>query len=420
MKKKILFILPWLPYPMKSGGHQALFNGIAAIKNDFDIYLTYEANEGEDYRNAEQGFLNNIPQANLLPLINKIKEGKTPLAIRVLAKIKGFISHCLYGYIQRPIIQNDHKLEREWLNNILPKSPEFIEHIYKICSNNQFDIVQVEMPKMISYVLSLPSSVKKVYVHHEIGFVRRNLEIQNNNSVYAEACKKFADYNEVKELNLYDTIITLSLIDADKLKKAGVVVPIRPSFATINTSMDCKIQLSNGKQLSFIGPDNHNPNVVGLTWFLDNCWEKLKNIDNGYNLRIIGKWTENHIKEYMGKYSDISFLGHVPDLDNVIKGTIMIVPITIGSGIRMKILEACSKGVPFVSTTVGAEGLPLESGKHCFITDSSKEFVDDIIKLQNPDIQNKFVINANKMVKENYSIDSLRNNRLAIYNLLWN
>ena len=93
----------------------------------------------------------------------------------------------------------------------------------------------------------------------------------------------------------------------------------------------------------------------------------------------------------------------------------MIVPINIGSGIRMKILEGTSRGIPFISTTVGAEGIPVKDGEHCFITDDPDTFVNDIIKLQDTELQIKFVKAANDMVNECYSVKALRKNRLEIY-----
>ena len=93
----------------------------------------------------------------------------------------------------------------------------------------------------------------------------------------------------------------------------------------------------------------------------------------------------------------------------------MIVPVRIGSGIRMKILEAASVGAPVVSTTIGAEGLPMRNGEHLFIADSPEEFVDSIIKLQDRDIRTRFVRNANEIVKRHYSFDVFKKNRLAIY-----
>ena len=167
--------------------------------------------------------------------------------------------------------------------------------------------------------------------------------------------------------------------------------------------------------LSFVGPDTHSPNFVGITWFLENCWFALREININYRLSIIGNWSQEHITEYTAKYPNVEFLGFVDNLGDSIRGTIMIVPITIGSGIRMKILEACSIGVPFVSTSVGAEGIPVEDGKDCFIADNPKSFVEKLYKLRDVALQKRFVENAHNMILDNYSIEALRKNRLEIY-----
>ena len=136
MKKNILFIIPWIPYPMKSGGHQAIYNGIVAVKNDFNIYLTYEAWEGEEYRNAEQGFLQKIPQAHLLPLVYETKKEETSFKTRVIGKIKKIIRLLLNLPYQQQMIQDEHKIVKNWVYNISPHSPKFYEHIHDICNKN--------------------------------------------------------------------------------------------------------------------------------------------------------------------------------------------------------------------------------------------------------------------------------------------
>ena len=84
----------------------------------------------------------------------------------------------------------------------------------------------------------------------------------------------------------------------------------------------------------------------------------------------------------------------------------------------MKILEASSKGVPFVSTSVGAEGIPVVNSQDCFIANTPDEFIESILKLQNPDLRHQFAENANMMIRKHYSLEALRKNRLEIYEKL--
>ena len=124
------------------------------------------------------------------------------------------------------------------------------------------------------------------------------------------------------------------------------------------------------------------------------------------------------MSELQERYRDVVFPGFVDDLKGAIRGSIMIVPITIGSGIRMKILEAATIGVPFVSTSVGAEGIPVFNGLHCFLTDDPDVFIEDIVKLKDPELQRSFIVNAHDLINDQFSFAGFKKNRMQIYGSL--
>ena len=419
MKKSILFILPFFPYPLVSGGHQALYNGIIAVKDDFDIYIAYRARNDEVYKNAVEAFKKKNPSIKLFPLLSEVH--KTNLLISLLRKVCHYASNPFRKRRYNNSNNESDGLCLAWLRSISPLDKHWLRHISDLTTNREFDIIQVEMPWMVSQILTLPLNSKRVFIHHEIGVTRRSLEIcGKDQSEYMIACRAFADYNEIALLNKYDMVVTLSSVDARKLKEYGVSAPISVSMAVVSTSHQTDYVPSNGKRLVFIGPEEHAPNLIGVVWFLENCWARLKEEYNDYSLDIIGIWSEQKRSEISKKYQDVSFCGYVEDLAETLKNAIMIGPITIGSGVRMKILEASSRGIPFVSTSVGAEGLPVEDAKHCFIADDPDTFIRSIIKLQNKDIQRKFVANTRNMIKDYYTLSSLRRNRIDIYSQLLN
>lgn len=423
-KETILFILPFLPYPLKSGGHQALYNGIRAVKDDFDVFVAYEAEDTDEYRNAENQLKSLLSEVTLLPLLIEVPPPPQPKPYypnRLSWRIKNkFWTKVLVRFKTeeaKPIISVPNVFDW-WVDSLCPANKTFAEHLDKIFQEWHFDIVQVEMPWMVGCVYNIPEGIKKVFVHHEIAFVRHELEIKELGK--SPELLAYADYTKMIEVNLlnkYDTIITLSDIDKKKLIDAGVVSPIERSFAIVDT--DKGLRGSDIKKtLSFIGSGIHNPNYLGIKWFLENCWPNLKNQDNEYQLHIIGEWSPETIKEITSRYQDVQFLGFVDDLSSAILGTTMIVPITVGSGIRMKILEAAAGGVPFVSTSVGAEGLPIENGLNGLIADSPEEFIQAIFQLEDENLRNKIVRNAYYMVQERFSIDALRANRVGIIDKL--
>lgn len=413
-KKYILFVLPFLPYPLTSGGHQALFNGIMAVNASYNVFVAYKGVDDEGHFFAQQEFLRLLPNVTLCPCLMP-KPERPSWKIRFIWTVRHILDRLL-GTTDSHTKTVDATLGNWWLKSVTPTDRKWAEHIDALCKKYNFDIIQVEMPWMISDVFCLPNNVKKIFVHHELGFVRRELEIVNaGNNAYAEACRSFADFNEIGQLNKYDAIVSLSPIDSEKLHEAGVTVPIHTSFAIVDTSKELVLPSKVEKRLTFIGPDAHTPNFVGIKWFLENCWGKLKAANGEYTLDIIGTWSEDNRMLFSEKYPDIHFLGFVDNLYEVLKGSVMIVPITVGSGIRMKILEACSMGIPFVSTTVGAEGIPVDNGKHCYIADDADTFISYIRKMDCLQHQKDLVSNSYQMVRDNYSLEALTKNRMDIY-----
>jgi len=416
VKKNILLIVPWLPFPLSSGGHQAIYNGIEALKDDYNIFISYpDNNTAADQRNRSL-FLKEIGgNVHLFPFFIDQELEEISLSQRITSKI-----YSLFNRINKPKSKSNNPYSW-WIEELLPKPKAFIYHVAKIIADHNIDAVQCEMVRNLPFVLSLPSNVKTIFIHHELGFARHKLELNSLSSDYfdGQALCNWAQCLEISLLNKFDHIVTLSTTDSQKLKEAGVTTKIYNSFATIKTSAVTDFKSDNPHELSFIGPDNHLPNLVGLKWFLDNCWSNLLQTDANYHLKIIGKWTEANISAFSTQYTNVSFLGFVDDLKSALQNTILIVPITIGSGIRMKILEAANLGIPFISTTVGAEGIPVRNGTHCLIADKPSEFIDAILLLKDDRKRMMYIQNAHQMIQEKYSLEALRQNRLALYSSIF-
>ena len=405
--KSILFILPYLPYPLKSGGHQAIFNGIKAVADNYKVFITYDANENDSSAQKELKKLfgqniniipfKNDPEKQSFALRFYIKYWNTKEHIKKILKIRSKVSPPCFSQIQ---IDNINKIS--FINNLI--------------SENHIEIVQCEMIPCISEVLTLPANLKKIYIQHQIDYVRYKLDLreQKTFSIYQDNYIR-SKQNEIFLLNRYDAIVALSEHDKNIMEQDGVIAPIYVSPAIITSTPIPYNNEPKKKILSFVGPSFHYPNANGIFWFLENCWRQLKKIDNEYLLQIIGEWQNNYIRDIQRKYDDVQFCGFVPSLADKIKNTIMIVPINIGSGIRMKILEAVTLSIPVVSTTIGAQGLPLTDQEDCYITDNSQTFVNDILKLRDDEIQRKLTQNAQNKILEKYSFSSFKQTRLKIY-----
>ncbi len=410
--KRVLFVLPFLPYPMMSGGHQAMFNGIAAAIHEAEVFITYPENESQEQerRALTEQFDQPIRILPYIDLRNKRGEMILDLVYKTKYRIKSIIQG---GQASR----DKPTPYSEWIKQLFPKSDGFINHVNTIIQEYSIDLVQCEMLENLALVLSLPKNVKRVFVHHEIGFIRKGLHpvIIQNHSAEGLANLEINKIIEISLLNQYDTVITLSRTDTEKLKRAGVSTDILSSFAIVNTPPEKGFSSTSPDRLTFIGPEWHPSNKDGLLWFLENCWTRLKQSDPSYQLNVIGNWTEDTKKTFSSSFKDVHFLGFVDDLRSTVTDSIMIVPIRIGSGIRMKILEACMIGVPVVSTSVGAEGLPLVNGKDCYIDDTAEGFVDSILSLKDEQVRKEFIESSQRKILQHYTLSALTENRRKVY-----
>lgn len=412
MKKKVLIVLPTLPFPLFAGGNQAMFNSFNSVKEDVDVFISYSVpfyKNREGDRKKMESFCKGI---NIKPFVYN--------------PLKGFHNFVLWLFFRITILLKMKKKNFDYFCSQMPQlfsvqSKEYADFINDLICKYKIDIVQMEMCSTLSHVLTLQSNVKKIFVHHEINYVVNGLRVHKmGESATRLANVELAKILEIGLLNKCDGIISLSEIDKQKLIMQGVRTPVYSSFAVVNTSTNNANPNRLYNELSFVGPAFHSPNFLGLLWFLENCWADILERDSTYVLKIIGNWPKDKRIELLKKYKNVHFLGFVPNLADALNNTIMIVPINVGSGIRMKILEAAGLGVPFVSTSIGAEGLPFENDVDFFKADTPEEFINAIFKLQDASLREKFARHANEIVRENFSIKALRKNRLSIYDSVLN
>ena len=409
--KNVLFVLPFFPYPLISGGHQAIFNGIYSVRNDINAFITYCEYAEYPIPNTKKAFSDKMDgRVRVMPFVLPPRPNRSKtveLLFRLNNKLKKFLNKDTKNK------RNDYE---DWLSQIMPQNGNYLNHINGIIKKFNIDIVQCEMLETAHIALSLPANVTKYFVEHEIGFVRKQLCLDNNSdsSLIGIAQLEINKAIEVFLLNQFDRVLTLSSIDTAKLEDAGVIKPIHTSFACVNTATCAEVVSIRHNVLSFVGPEWHPSNKSGLLWFLSNCWEKLNAVEP-YYLNVIGRWNEETKLSIEKQYKGVRFLGFVDDIQSVLSDSIMIVPITIGSGIRMKILEACANGVPVVTTSVGVEGLPLVLERDCLVSDTPDGFVDSIVALKDEELRHQFIQSSRNLISESFSAEALRNNRKSLY-----
>lgn len=413
---KILILLKSFNYPPKNGGDQAVFNAIAKLNLSVNFHLlstdgsvsglTSLNNFRKDYPNIPSGVYDLNKKDNYQKIYNICK------------RISNYINKRNgNAHIVDTVPSTCYDAQTDYYYN-------FYFFLNSYIRQYSIDIIQSEFSLTLGWLQGITGNVKKVFIQHEIQYVVNYQRLIDSKKEIDD--KLLFKYNiekqqEINAMNACDAIITLSRDDKDKLINDGVHTPIYSSFAQVTLkkiSIEYPIKLK--KQLVFIGPETHEPNKHGLLWFLKEVFPLVLKEEKSIKLNIIGKWSEKTINEWKSKYSNINFLGYVENFENTIKDSILIVPIFHGSGIRMKILEACNAGIPFVSTTIGAEGLGFINGVNCFISDDKNIFAHNIIKLmQDKYLASNFVKSSLIHIKNNFNDNIFKQSRLDCYNTLY-
>jgi sugar transferase (PEP-CTERM/EpsH1 system associated) len=132
--------------------------------------------------------------------------------------------------------------------------------------------------------------------------------------------------------------------------------------------------------LLFVGSMDYHANVDAVVWFIREIWPAVSSQFPHLSFTIAGRNPGPKVRALASR--SVRVTGNVADVrPYYLSAAAVVVPLRVGSGTRLKILEAMAAGVPVVSTTLGSEGLDVTDGVHLLVGDSSSEFTSALIRL---------------------------------------
>jgi glycosyltransferase involved in cell wall biosynthesis len=135
------------------------------------------------------------------------------------------------------------------------------------------------------------------------------------------------------------------------------------------------------RTLVFTGSMDWLPNEDGMTYFCREILPKIRQAEPEATLSIIGRTPTPAVRK-LADIPGVDVTGRVDDVrPHIARGAVYVVPLRIGGGTRLKIFEAMSMAKAVVSTTVGAEGLPVTSGRDIEIADEPSRFAHAVVHL---------------------------------------
>lgn len=129
-------------------------------------------------------------------------------------------------------------------------------------------------------------------------------------------------------------------------------------------------------RLLFLGSLDWRPNLDAICFFLDEVFGRLLAEEPSARLSIVGRKPPEWLAARVSNSTNVELHADVPDVRPFLhRAGMLVVPLRIGGGSRLKILEALSAGCPVVSTNVGAEGLELDPNRHFLLADEPDQMV---------------------------------------------
>lgn len=194
---------------------------------------------------------------------------------------------------------------------------------------------------------------------------------------------------EGRTLKRFDGVLAVSDADRDTFDR---IYPgaIREPAHVVPTGVDTEFfkpmsSPAGSRRLVFTGSMDWLPNEDAMVFFCRDVLPLVRSEEPDVTLSIVGRAPTPTVLK-LGEQRGVHVTGRVDDVRPYISNAaVYIVPLRIGGGTRLKIFEAMSMGKAVVSTTVGAEGLPVTNGEHVLLADDPRMFARDVVCLLRED-----------------------------------
>ena len=382
---RILFITQFLPYPLDTGGKIKTYQTLRLLSKKHKVFLISFVDRKSDLK----------WEVKLRKYCFGFKTFITPIITtshRYLKK-KAFLS--LFSF--KPF-----RVQKYFLK-------ETAVFINKLTKKENFDAIHFDHETSVQYLPHIYKCFKKLKVYDEhnicyegfLSYVRYEKGIIKKLAYLTEALKFF--FYERVIMTKFDQILTISQEDKKKILKWGVPFS-KVKFFPVPFKIKNHFKFGS-KNIIFISLLSWWPNKDAVLWFSKKIYPLIKKEIKDVKFLVIGKNADQEIKDTLDKEKSIKLIGHVKSLNKYLKKSgVLIVPVRSGAGVRIKILDALSWGMPIISTFAAAKGIKLKNKKEILLADDEGKFNKAVVDvLKNKKLALRLSENGLKFIKENYN-----------------
>jgi polysaccharide biosynthesis protein PslH len=404
LKKKLLIISPYLP-TLDEGGRIRVFNAIKNISKYLDVYLICFIYSEEEKKTSEliKPFCKEVSL-----VFREHKERKKNIIAKIL----------------RILFSPPDLITKRSSNIMHSKINDLITRI-------DFDLIQCLHQYTVQYLPKI-KNIPFVLVEHNIeseilnrafnySDVYNIINISKSNLRNKIELFKLRRY-EQKSWKKFVSIITVSEIDKQMLlnRLHNANVTIIPNG--VDTTFYYPYDNIEEDGLVCSGTYSHQPNLDAVLYFYKYIFTLIKENIPDIKFTIAGKNMPADVQTDLSKDKNVLVTGYVEDIRPYIAAAkLFIVPIRIGSGTRLKILQAMAMKKCIISTSIGCEGIDVKDNYNIIIADDEKTFADKVIDVYNNFEKRKFISeNAYKTAIQKYDWKEIFQEQINLYKNILN
>ena len=290
-------------------------------------------------------------------------------------------------------------------------SKKMVQKLETLLAQEQFDVVILESVFVGKYIKTIRKYSKAriiLRVHNIEYLIWKRLAQQTKNPIKKWAYSYLSTSLKRFELSLFkkiDGYMPITEVDHQFFKEKFPTLSSKTIPFAINlSSYPIQNHKIDEKNISFfhLGSMNWQPNVEGISWFLENVWEKVSEKYPQIRLALAGKGNQALFGHKNLKNVQVfDFVENAQQFMN--EHDVMIAPLFSGSGMRIKIMEGMALGKPIITTTIGAEGIEITDRENILIANTPEEMTQMIAFSTDVKKCEEIGKNARTLVEKNYA-----------------
>jgi glycosyltransferase involved in cell wall biosynthesis len=405
----IIFTTPVLEHPAAGGPQLRIENSIKALGQICNLHVISQVSAKETGTKEDVKYLRNLCKSlSFVPSKSYWGTSQFILA-RIVRKICSFIFPGMFSY----------EKDIEYIVNYVQKIKANI--LWFGFGNISFPLIQSLRQKLptVKFICDTDSVYSR--------YVLRELDVESDpvrrKMIQERGEKKIIEERKMTET--CDVTTAVSEIDAEYYRSI-CVTPAK--IHIFSNGIDIAMYKSHSSPpISYKTPaiflggsffSENSPMVYGARWVINEImplvWQKYPDVC----IYLVGRGSDKFLVSFLserviatGKVDSV-----LPYLQNA---SCALVPLFFESGTRFKIMEAGACGIPVISTTLGAEGIPVVDERDCLIADTPADFAKSILRiLEDKELEHKLSKNCHNLIKENYGIEALMSEASKIINYL--